>query len=103
MKTGTKIALLLAGIAVVGVSGYLIYKSVKKSRDKNQNNSVQKDTAKTETIIKDSLSKPLAQLIPNTQPTGFGAQSGGFSNPNLINRSSSSIYRPLNLNSPNKI
>jgi hypothetical protein len=33
MKTGTKIALWVAGIAVVSVGGYFIYKSMKKSRE----------------------------------------------------------------------
>ena len=33
MKTGTKIALWLTGIAVVGVGGYFIWRSIKKKRD----------------------------------------------------------------------
>ena len=33
MKTGTKIALIIGGIAVLGVGGYFIWKSVKKKRE----------------------------------------------------------------------
>lgn len=102
MKTGTKIALWVAGIAVVGVSGYFIYKSMKKSKEEKEMKNAQKDIATTQTVVKDSLSKPLAQLIPNTQPKEFRPSSGGFTNPSLIDKSSS-IYRPLNLNLPNKI
>lgn len=97
MKTGTKIALWVTGIAVIGVGGYFIWKSVKKAKENKEDNNKSADK------VVDSLSKPLSQLIPNTQPKGFGAQSGGFTKPNLINRSASSIYQPLNLNLPNKV
>lgn len=97
MKTGTKIALWVTGIAVIGVGGYFIWKSVKKAKENKEDNNKSADK------VVDSLSKPLSQLIPNTQPKGFGAQSGGFTKPNLINRPASSIYQPLNLNLPNKV
>lgn len=98
MNTGVKIALWVTGIAIVGVGGYFIWKSVKKAKENNED-----DNKSANKIVVDSLSKPLSQLIPNTQPKGFGAQSGGFTKPNLINRSASSIYQPLNLNLPNRV
>ena len=100
MKTGTKIALIIGSIAVLGVGGYFIWKSVKKAKEKKEN---EKKSVADISIAKDSLSKPLSQLIPNTQPKGFGMQSGGFGKPNLINRPTSSIYQPLNLNMPNRV
>lgn len=100
MKTGTKIALWITGIAVVSVGGYFIWKSIKKAKkDKEEEKKVVMEVS----AVKDILSKPLSQLIPNTQPKGFGVQSGGFTKPNLINRSASSIYQPLNLNLPNRV
>jgi hypothetical protein len=100
MKTGTKIALWVSGIAVVGVGGYFIWKSVKKAKQKKED---EKKVVADKSVVKDSLSKSLSQLIPNTQPKGFVAQSGGFTKPNLINRPTSSIYQPLNLNLPNRV
>jgi hypothetical protein len=103
MKTGTKIALWVAGIAVVSVGGYFIWKSVKKSREKKDVKDIQKAVELTDKVVKDSLSKPLSQLIQNTQPKEFKPQGGGITNPNLINRSTSSIYQPLNFGLPNRI
>ena len=103
MKTGTKIALWVTGIAVAGVGGYFIWREVKKAREKKAVQTVKDFVATADKITTDSLSKPLSQLIPNTQPKGFGPQSGGFGKPNLTNRGTSSIYQPLNLNFPNKV
>jgi hypothetical protein len=100
MKTGTKIALWLTGIAIVGVGGYFVWKSVKKSREQKD---AKKADEQTDKVVKDSLSKPLSQLIPNTQPKEFRPQGGGISNPSLINRGTSSIYQPLNFGLPNRI
>jgi hypothetical protein len=52
MKTGTKIALWVAGIAVVSVGGYFIYKSMKKSREEK----AEKELA--EKLAKDMANKP---------------------------------------------
>jgi hypothetical protein len=77
MGTGTKIALVLGGIAVVSVGAYFIYKSVKKKRE---------EKAMEQKAVTSASLKPI-KLIPNTQPKGFGAQSGGLSNLNLIDKS----------------
>ena len=76
MKTGTKIALWVTGIAVVGVSGYFIWKSLKKKRE---------EKAMEQKATTNASLKPI-QLIPNTQPKGFKGQSGGLSNLSLIDK-----------------
>jgi len=61
MKTGTKIALWVTGIAVVGVGAYFIMKSVKKKRE-------EKEAAEREMKIKDAY-----KLDPNRTKNRYGA------------------------------
>jgi len=58
MKTGTKIALIFTGIAVVGVSGYFIYKSVKKSKEEKAAKELAEKLALAEKAAKEMANKP---------------------------------------------
>ena len=83
MKTGTKIALLIGGIAVVGVGAYFIMKSVKKAKEKKE---AEKKAAEEQSKVGFADIKNPLRLIPNTQPLGFGAQKGGINNLSLYDK-----------------
>jgi hypothetical protein len=89
MNTGTKIALWVTGIAVVGVGSYFIWRSVKKANQKKED---EKKAAEQKASTNNSFGKNF-RLIPNTQPKGFMPQSGGINNISLIDKSKvSDIY-----------
>ena len=111
MKTGTKIAFWLAGIAIVGVGSYFIYRQVKKSRQKKtfQPPLSESQLKQTEKSFQDYLDKSKKKqdsttLIANTQPKGF-AQTGGFQSPSSVNPQSSLFQKiiPINFNLPNRV
>lgn len=58
MKTGTKIALWVTGIAVVGVGGYFIWKSLKKKREEKANEEIAKLNADKYKPIATASGKP---------------------------------------------
>jgi len=58
MKTGTKIALWVTGIAVVGVGGYFIMKSLKKKREEKANEEIAKLNADKYKPIATASGKP---------------------------------------------
>ena len=86
MGTGTKIALLVGGIAVVSVGTYFIMKSVKKAKEKKEAEKKAAEEMATKNAVGFPETKNPMRLIPNTQPLGFGAQKGGLNNLSLYDK-----------------
>jgi hypothetical protein len=65
MKTGTKIALWVAGIAVVGVGGYFIYKSMKKSREEKVEKELANKPLSIPTLGQQIFNDPMVNPFPD--------------------------------------
>jgi flagellar biosynthesis/type III secretory pathway M-ring protein FliF/YscJ len=78
MQTGVKIALWVTGIAVVGVGGFFIWKSVTKKRE-------EKAAEEKANEIKDASNLAKLGYNPN-DPLGLGKKSGGLNNISLYDR-----------------
>jgi len=83
MKTGTKIALLVGGIAVVGVGTYFIMKSVKKAKEKKE---AEKKAAEEMATKNASNLGNLGINAIKSKPLSFGAQKGGLNNISLYDK-----------------